>query len=514
MRLRQVNKHMKQPGEKYRFRTLLSPRLLLITLIVVILGGYWFLPIDGRILIVTNPQTNPVGAWPQTRVEPQAARPDEPVTLYISDNVPWANIKLMIDGEEIPLDEEFISRGPLNNGPWTWRWVFRAPDNTNYAAIFYHDCHTGCIERTRIQLGPTTTTNDPDPPLSPTELGVVFADPTRDWRGRAGWSVELTYTQRPFDENFSIDGLAQWVHKANEQGLRVLVRIAYDYRQAMPPTSDEVALARYLDACERLARDERFKGVYGYIIGSGINGLDENELTPEQPTTPEWYARVFNGYSVDPQRTDNVVQRMRAVNPQVRLLVVPLTPWIDDQDGAIRDFLNQPWLNYMNTLVAHIDESVKAKREVGTALANPDGFAIQAPGRPTAPEVANQPSREPATDLYRTEWGRAQAGFRVYKDWLRIINRYDTTRGMPAYIVSTNTWTSDERIPPAQNYPPGWLTNALREVRREPQLQALCWFLDHPQGDPSSELWGGFSLNLRNGQMFEAAREFDELLQN
>jgi len=115
-----------------------------------------------------------------------------------------------------------------------------------------------------------------------------------------------------------------------------------------------------------------------------------------------------------------------------------------------------------------------------------------------------------AIDLRRAEWGGAQVGFRVYRDWLDVINAYPTTRGLPVYVTSTNTFVSDERIPPAQNYPRGWLTTALEVINGEPQVQALCWFLDY---FPHDTQWEYFSLTRQPGRLIDAAEEFDALLE-
>lgn len=484
--------------------------VVLLILLVLALGGYWLLPIRGQVLIVTDPARQLQNAWPQAWIEPPAARPGDQVTLYVRDNTPWAHIKLVVDGVGVPHDPAY----PAGHGPWVWRWQVTLPPMTPGTtgrlptAVFYHDCHTGCIERIRITIGAFTVSPAPTPtpvPI-PTKLGAVFADPQRDWHGRAAWTVELTYANTPDDVNFSIDGLAQRVYHASRQGLRILVRVAYDRQQALPPVNDEVALALYLDYCARLARDDRLREVYAYIIGSGFNSLDENVQAPDRPTTPEWYARVFNGYGLAAERTDNVVQRMRTEQPGVRVLVGPVTPWISDQTGDIRDPQDVPWLNYFNSLLAALDAAVVVHSRTGRPLTAPDGFALQAPGRPMA---AADPSREPMSDLQRVEWNAAQAGFRVYQDWLERINRYASTQGRPAYIISTNTWTPDIPTAPAQNYPAGWLTSALEVINREPQIQALCWFLDWPP----EERWNAFSLSQPVGRMHEAASEFDQLLQ-
>lgn len=480
--------------------------LIRLFVLLVLCAGYWLLPISGQVLILTDSAQTYQEVWPQMWVDPPAVRPGEALTLYVRDTAPWSYVKLVVDGIEAPRDETYTS----GNGPWTWRWRFTALEQPGITAVFYHDCHTGCIERAHLMLGVQPASDTPMPGAQPTKLGVVFADPTRNWHGRAGWAVELTYAQRQTDDiDFSIDGLARRVRQATRLGLRVLVRVDYDRQQALPPVGDEVALERFLAYCARLVRDDRLNDVYGYIIGAGYNAASGNILTPQQPTTPEWYARVFNGYGLAPTRDDNVVQIMRTIDPRVRILIGPVAPWNSDQNGVLIDPHNLPWLNYMNTLVAHIDQATRARQMQGIPLSGPDGFALRAPGRTDAPEVAEQPALEPSTDIHRREWGAAQAGFRVYQDWLAIINRYPTTRGLPAYITSTNIVTSVSQEPPAQTYPAGWLTTALHEIDREPQIQALCWFVDQPLGD----LWNDFSLSRHPGKLNDAATEFDLLLQ-
>jgi hypothetical protein len=344
----------------------------------------------------------------------------------------------------------------------------------------------------------------------PTKLGVVFADPARDWQGRSGWDVELTYARMAEQTFWGIDDLALRVRQASEQGLRVLVRVDYDQGQSLPPAGDHLALTEYLDYLRRLARDERLRGVYGYFLGSGFNGLDSNSAALERPVTPQWYARIFNGYGEPPGHDDNAVQVMRAENPQVRVLVGPVRPWNMDQDAPPYE-IDAPWLNYMNALVAAIDEGASLKSAAGIPLTAPDGFALHVPGHPDAPElgVADR-ADEPRRDLQRRTWDGAQAGFRVYRDWLGLINAYQTTRGLPAYITSSNTFAPGEDTPPAQNYPQGWLTAALDQVETEPQIEALCWFLDADRSGDAR--WDWFSLAQGSGRMAYAAEEFDLLL--
>lgn len=469
-------------------------------LLLLALGGYWLLPISGEVLILPGDEA---GLWPQMRLVPASPRPGQRVSLWIADTVPWPYVLLTVNGRPLH-PEEWDESGDIA----TWKWSFPFPDAPSTTLIFYHNCHTGCVERGRMTLGPS-----PEPTSAsrmPTKLGVVFANPQRDWHGRSGWVVDLTYARQAEEEYWGIDDLAERVQQATAKGLRVLVRVDYDYNQSIPPVEDYIARAEYLSYLRRLARDERLRGVYGYIIGSGYNARSSNALSPQRPVTPAWYAQVFNGYGEPVTYTDNAVQIIRSENPYVRVLVGPIWPWIADQDGEKVWLPSAPWLNYMNTLVAFLDESARLKAAAGIPLAAPDGFALQVPGRPDAPDMIGRlPAEEPRLDMRRSEWGGAQAGFRIYEDWLTIINAYPTTKGLPAYITSSNTFAPDQEVPPAQNYPRGWLTTAMAVVNEEPQIHALCWFLDYY---PHDHQWDWFSLTLRGGRLVDAAEEFDALL--
>ena len=475
-----------------------------ILLLLALLGGYWLLPISGQVVVIPGGGSDAL-LWPQMRLEPASLRPGQEVTLWVTDVVPWTHVLLTVDGR--PAHSEEWPAGPGDD--LIWEWTFVVPEDGACTLVFYRDCHTGCVERGRMVVG----TERPHTPagLVPTKLGVVLANPQRDWHGRSGWDVELTYARSAEEDYWGMDDLAARVHQATAKGLRVLVRVDYDQGQSLPPADDYLALTEYLQYLQRLARDERLRLVYGYFLGSSFNGLGSNSQATERPVTPEWYARVFNGYGEEVSRADNGVQVIRAENPHVRVLVGPVQPWNSDQDGKRRYEIDVPWLNYMNTLVALLDEGARAKAAAGIPLAAPDGFAVQAPGRPSAPELAGRDgAEEPRLDLRRAEWGGAQAGFRVYRDWLDVINAYPTTRGLPVYVTAANTFTPDEGIPPAQNYPKGWLTAALEVINEEPQVQALCWFLDY---FPYDTQWEWFSLTRQPGRMIDAAEEFDALLQ-
>ncbi|MDA8217742.1 MAG: hypothetical protein M0Z94_09020 [Dehalococcoidales bacterium] len=476
-----------------------------------ILGGYWLLPISGQVTLLPG-KPAAEAMWPHIYVAAEPTDGDESLPIVVEDTQPWANVLLTVDGQPA----RFQTVSDSGDGTWRWHWLYTsspsARGGADIAVAFYRDCNTGCRERGRIVI-PTKKADSAtgEPATVPTKLGAVFADPRRDWHGRAGWTVDLSYASTADEESYwGLNEVAARVEAANAKGLRVLLRVDYDRNQSLPSAGDEAALQAYLRHLRRLARDDRLQGVYGFVVGSGYNAFDANAQAPDRPVTPAWYARLFDGYGQDAARADNVVQVVKAANPQIRVLVGPARPWVQDQGGERPHVTNAPWLNYMNTLVADLDEGTKAKAAAGIPLVAPDGFALQAPGRPATPEMQGRaPSAEPGLDLYRADWGGAQVGFRVYQDWLSIINAYTTTRGLPAYITSTNTYAPDEGTPPAENYPPGWLTTALHVVDQEPQIQALCWFIDGPLAD---DQWDPFSLARPTGNLQAAADEFDQLL--
>ena len=480
-------------------------RIFVIAAVVGLAGVYWLLPLNAQLVLVSDAAQADVGVWPHAIVEPQVLRPGERVLLTVRDVRQWPDVKLFVAHRAA----QFVATSPnmLNgdDGGKTWQWTFTVPANPNFSAVFYHDCQTGCIEGGRFHFG--TAVDPPTPTYQPTKMGVVFADPERNWHGRAGWDVELLYSQLDKDPDFSLDPLAERVLQNSQHGLHVLVRIDYDRGQSLPPSGDNAALARYLGFCARLARDARLKDVYGYIIGSSFNRTSANSLAVDHPVTADWYARLFGGYGLDPKRSDNVVQTFRTIDSHLRVLVGPVAPWVSDQTGTNAHTPSTPWLDYMNTLVSDLEGIAIAKEAIGYSMGEPDGFAVQAPGRPEAADVA-APAQEPDTDVHLSQWGDAQFGFRVYRDWLTIINRYSTTRGLPVYITSTNTYAPDTQIEPIQNYPAGWLTTAATVINREPQIKALCWYVDLPY-----DKWSSFSLRMHVSRLGNAAKEFDQLLQ-
>lgn len=458
---------------------------------LLVLGSiiYWLLPIDGNLVLQTNQQAG----WPQIWFERDA---QDQQWIYVRDNQPWVYVALTLDGTSLQRDQQFAA----GSEPWTWRWSTTNSNLTQADIRFYHDCDRGCQERGSLMLGqpePTPTSRQS------TLLGAMFANPERDWHGRAAWSVDLVYALRADESQWSVDALASRVAAAHKAGLRVIIRVAYDQGQSLPPNDDETALAIFLRFCQRLAHDQRLQAVYGYSIGNGYNSLGENSLS-QAPLTPAWVARILVGYGVAVERHDNVIETMRGLNPQLKLLVGPVRPWSTEADGAWSDPLNQPWLNYFNSLLVLLDQTIRLKHQQQINVA-PDGFALSTAGWP---ERSADPAKEPLNDLYLAQSGKAQRGFRVYRDWLTIINRYPSTANRPVYITATNTFHPEQERTPLENYPKGWLSNALAEVSGNPQVQALCWFVDLPFG----QQWYEWSLSEPQGKLHEAAQEFDQLL--
>lgn len=483
-------------------RPALPRALLWLALVAAVVAAYWALPIRGRVTVTTGEPGATL--WPHFALETTATDAGQLAQITITDIRPWPFVVLTVDGEPAESAGEATVRG----GTWQWRWTYPVPDGTGYTVAFYHDCHTGCQERGRLAVG----SRESAPPAgTPTKLGVVMPSPTRDWHGRSGWVVEVTYARRSDEHYWGVDDLAARVARHRARGLNVLVRVDYEQRQSLPPADDYVALAEYLAFLRRLARDDRLRDVHGYIVGSDYNAATASTLAPDRPTTPAWYARLYSGYGEDAGHADNALQTVHRENPRAQVLVGPIRPWANNQDGHLPyEPHNVPWLNYMNTLVALLDETAQVKAAAGVPGAAPDGFDVQAPGSPDAPELAGTlRADEPLTDLPRQAWDGAQAGFRIYRDWMAIINSAPTTRGKPIYIVSTNTYDRAANVPPAQNYPADWLTSALTEVNTQPQVRALVWFLDE---FPHSDEWDWFSLSEQPGRLVDAAEEFDALL--
>lgn len=477
-----------------------TPRLLLgwLSLCALLLIGLIWLPLDGTILIL-NADTQATNL-PLIQLEPRNPLPGETVLVTVVDKYYWSFTQLTLGHMvALPVDSpESIAQ------VYTWTWSAIVPEGESFELKFYVNCHSGCEERASAIVGQVNSIVLPQ--RLPTKLGVVLPNLERDWHNRQGWAVELTYATQSEASYWGVDDLASRVQQHREAGLNVIIRVDYDPSQSLPLDNDDAALAEYLAYLKRLARDDRLCDVYAFVIGSDMNVTDVDR--GQQAITPAWYARLFLGYGQSLLSTDNAVQIIAHENPGVRVLVGPVRPWEQAQRDSSTAIDEAPWLSYMRVLTMHLDETVQAKSRAGISVSF-DGFDVQAPANLARIQLPDKAEDEPSLHLWHESYPDAHVGFRVYEDWLDIINAYDSTRGMPVYIISTNTYQRDGGATPAETYVSGWLSNALSVINHEPQIKALCWFLDD---FPNTDQWDAFSLTQAPGKLKDAAVEFDELL--
>lgn len=106
---------------------------------------------------------------------------------FVTDNAAWSHVGLALDGRLARPQDWQENLG----GTVTWRWTL-APDALGRTRVFYHSCHTGCVEHARWAGRPGGTAEEAKP-LQRTKLSVVSANPRRNWHGRSGWDVEVTF---------------------------------------------------------------------------------------------------------------------------------------------------------------------------------------------------------------------------------------------------------------------------------------------------------------------------------
>lgn len=121
-------------------------------LLLLVLGGYWLLPISGQVLIWPG-QTPLQNLWPQMVVSPVNPQPGEPVTIMMTDTMPWANVRLTVAGWPATF-VDWQAQPTLKRWSWQWTSVMPAQDAiSNHEIIFYRDCNTDCQLRGRLSLG-------------------------------------------------------------------------------------------------------------------------------------------------------------------------------------------------------------------------------------------------------------------------------------------------------------------------------------------------------------------------
>ena len=82
----------------------------------LVLGGYWLLPISGRVVIETGAPR--IETWPQWTLDAPASHSSGPATLRITDVQPWTHVAVRANGRTIvPL--EWGQSAPSR---WTWTW--------------------------------------------------------------------------------------------------------------------------------------------------------------------------------------------------------------------------------------------------------------------------------------------------------------------------------------------------------------------------------------------------------
>jgi len=335
-------------------------------------------------------------------------------------------------------------------------------------------------------------------------VGAQWYNLTGARESTGGWDVELLFATA-IDQVNDPNGrsaVGARATQAKNLGLRVLVRVDHAPGQALPPTGDDAARTEYVLFLQAICQDAVYRdNVFGYIIGNEPNLRAENQRlnwAAGQRLTPEWYARICVGFGADPGDTGNAYSSIKTFQPNAWVLVGGVAPWSGDSgsDDADRWQRDEPWLNYFHAVCRRISS-------VGASIGRwPDAFAIHAYGRTGLPGSDGFSREEPHREVPFGTQG-AQGGFRVYRDWLAIIDATGFDRALPIFVTETNTLTV---APSSQSYPGGWYLEALQELRAAgPRFYALCWFVDN---DPSGG-WVNERLTNAQGNCVLANEDFN-----
>lgn len=314
-------------------------------------------------------------------------------------------------------------------------------------------------------------------------LGQHFLDTSKAWGGLAAGKtvalVELAYARDAtpgFDVVQAVKRLDADSKLLESQGVyaRPYLRLDYSPTRSL---ADNHVYYRGVEAAMRLWPE----GELNLIIGNEPN-LDGG--------TVEDAAACVRG----------AVDLRDLLGYPVRIFAPAIAPWYprnvqdpaDFAPGELREYSTE-WENYQFGL---------ARRLANTEL---DGYAVHAYGRPDHPYDAQEPHRD------RFESRGAQWGFRWYRDALRAIDlgeRFGSgaPRVLPVVVSELNTRTDG---PSCETYPPGWLPEALAELRGAPQVEAACYFVGEPHGG-----WADESLKLRTGRLSYADDDFNTALRN
>ncbi len=390
------------------------------------------------------------------------------------------------------------------------------PDGSRYAATcvstrvtprhgdLYNSVNLGQSRRRRDRRAAPQT-----PEVSPIPLGSIVGAQWYNLAGTrgtsGGWNVELLFATG-IDQANDPNGRAAVGRRAGVArgalGLRVLVRVDHAPGQSLPPPGDDAGRTAYVRFLEGICQDVTYReNVFGYIIGNEFNLASENQRLNRaagERLTPDWYARMFNGFGVDAADVGNAHAFIKTHQPAAWVLVGAIAPWSGESDGdaGARWIIDEPWLNYFHAACRRIFGAASASQRW------PDGFAIHAYGRTGLPGSPSFTANEPHTDVPFGGRG-AQGGFRVYRDWCAIIDAAGFAPNLPVFVTETNTLTGN---PSSQSYPSGWYVEALQELQTAgPRFHALCWFVDN---DPSGG-WPGERLTNPTGNCVQASQDFD-----
>lgn len=338
-------------------------------------------------------------------------------------------------------------------------------------------------------------------------IGASWINNTRSFVGpsgtKNGWDVQLVYATNP-SSGYDITTVGGRVQASIQAGRRVLVRVDYagpdpttGTSQSVPP--DDASRTAYMSFLKSLSQSGLYQNVSGYIIGNEYNRSAES--SGGTPVAPGWYARVFNGYGVDPSDTGNAHQVIHTYQAGAWVLVGPVGPYVPDADSPSTPWtVPAPWLDYFNGVCTYVYHGAAAK---GIGV---DGFALHAYGRPDQVPPGVSPSNEPSTNIahFFPGYPDAEAGFRVYQQWQEIVDQYNSAVNL--WVTETNT---DTDYPSAQSYPSGWFLNALSELHNASlRYVALCWFVDQHLGGP----WGQDALTDPQGNCVQANSDFNTAL--
>ncbi|MFN0072845.1 MAG: hypothetical protein ACKVVP_15275 [Chloroflexota bacterium] len=355
----------------------------------------------------------------------------------------------------------------------------------------------------------------------PTLAGATWVDNSRPWitRNKTGTDVWHVYMHPPAPpaggsaDNFANvrDNISMSRQSTPKQN--VLLRVDYAEGQSLPWNA--TTRGEYLGFLQQICADPIFReNLLGFIIGNECNSQDENRQSGGTMNPDEW-ARTYNGYGSGASATDNAFQVIRAALPDARVLVGAVAPYNPQADGSPAFAIPVPWLNYFNQLCLRVTQ-----RMTQAGLSAPDGFALHAYGRVGDDGTANGGSQEPHRSVPSPVPYPASAeyGFRVYRQWLAVMDGYPLLQLAPVWITETNTFTTTHCDQSYPMNPPGWYFEAVKEIydfNHDPfvsvqnRIKSVCWFVDRNfDGNWGLDAISGHTM----GRLGAASNDFNSVL--